>query len=128
MSDIFKGTNNYMENGTIICQVVNKLNEIDFNASKGRHTFGDIYESPLSDLKNSDKYAEFYTLRAITEIIREIINPWIGEKVLDTACGIGGFLTSAIENIRAQDVHSVQTPPINSLQKKITLGPSLLTA
>ena len=48
--------------------------------------------------------------------------------VLDPACGAGGFLTNAIENIRAQDVHSVQTPPINSLQKKITLGPSLLTA
>lgn len=43
--DIFAGTNNYMKNGTIIRQVVNKLNEIDFNASEDRHTFGDIYES-----------------------------------------------------------------------------------
>lgn len=47
--DIFAGTNNYMKNGTIIRQVVNKLNEIDFNASEDRHTFGDIYESLLPD-------------------------------------------------------------------------------
>lgn len=106
--DIFAGTNNYMKNGTIIRQVVNKLNEIDFNASEDRHTFGDIYESLLRDLQSAGNYGEFYTPRAITEIMTEIVNPRLGEKVLDPACGTGGFLTSAIENIRAQDVHSVE--------------------
>ena len=106
--DIFAGTNNYMKNGTIIRQVVNKLNEIDFNASEDRHTFGDIYESLLRDLQSAGNYGEFYTPRAVTEIMTEIINPRLGEKVLDPACGTGGFLTSAIENIRKQDVHSVE--------------------
>ena len=106
--DIFAGTNNYMKNGTIIRQVVNKLNEIDFNASEDRHTFGDIYESLLRDLQSAGNYGEFYTPRAVTEIMTEIINPRLGEKVLDPACGTGGFLTSAIENIRSQDVHSVE--------------------
>lgn len=106
--DIFSGTNNYMKNGTIIRQVVNKLNEIDFNASEDRHTFGDIYESLLRDLQSAGNYGEFYTPRAVTEIMTEIINPRLGEKVLDPACGTGGFLTSAIENIRKQDVHSVK--------------------
>ena len=106
--DIFAGTNNYMKNGTIIRQVVNKLNEIDFNASEDRHTFGDIYESLLRDLQSAGNYGEFYTPRAVTEIMTEIINPRLGEKVLDPACGTGGFLTSAIENIRYQDVHSVE--------------------
>lgn len=106
--DIFAGTNNYMKNGTIIRQVVNKLNEIDFNASEDRHTFGDIYESLLRDLQSAGNYGEFYTPCAVTEIMTEIINPRLGEKVLDPACGTGGFLTSAIENIRKQDVHSVE--------------------
>ena len=96
-----------MKNGTIIRQVVNKLNEIDFNASDDRHTFGDIYENLLRDLQSAGNYGEFYTPRAITEIMTEIINPRLGEKVLDPACGTGGFLTCAIENIRKQDVHSV---------------------
>ena len=106
--DIFSGTNNYMKNGTIIRQVVNKLNEIDFNASEDRHMFGDIYEGLLRDLQSAGNYGEFYTPRAVTEIMTEIINPRLGEKVLDPACGTGGFLTSAIENIRKQDVHSVE--------------------
>ena len=87
---------------------MNKLNEIDFNASEDRHTFGDIYESLLKDLQSAGNYGEFYTPRAVTEIMTEIINPRLGEKVLDPACGTGGFLTSAIENIRSQDVHSVE--------------------
>lgn len=106
--DIFAGTNNYMKNGTIIRQVVNKLNEIDFNASVDRHMFGDIYEGLLRDLQSAGNYGEFYTPRAVTEIMTEIINPRLGEKVLDPACGTGGFLTSVIENIRSKDVHSVE--------------------
>lgn len=106
--DIFDGINNYMKNGTIIRQVVNKLNEIDFNVSEDRHLFGDIYETLLRDLQSAGNYGEFYTPRAITEIMTEIVNPRLGERVLDPACGTGGFLTCAIENIRKQDVHSVE--------------------
>jgi len=105
--EIFSGTNNYMKNGTIMRQVINKLNEIDFNSSEDRHLFGDIYETILKDLQSAGNYGEFYTPRALTEFMTEMINPRLGEKVLDPACGTGGFLTSAIENIRQQDVKGV---------------------
>lgn len=105
--EIFEGTNNYMKNGTIIRQVLNQLNQIDFNVSEDRHVFGDIYETILRDLQSAGNYGEFYTPRAITEFMTDIINPRLGEKVLDPACGTGGFLTCAIENIRAQDVKGV---------------------
>jgi len=105
--DIFSGTNNYMKNGTVIRQVVNQLNQIDFNSSEDRHLFGDIYETILRDLQSAGNYGEFYTPRALTEFITEMINPRLGEKILDPACGTGGFLISAIENIRKQDVNSV---------------------
>lgn len=105
--EIFEGTNNYMKNGTIIRQVLNQLNQIDFNISEDRHLFGDIYETILKGLQSAGNYGEFYTPRAITEFMTEIINPRLGEKVLDPACGTGGFLTSAIENIRRQDIKNV---------------------
>ncbi|MFA5033954.1 MAG: N-6 DNA methylase [bacterium] len=106
--EIFDGTNNYMKNGTIIRQVINALNQIDFNKAEDRHIFGDIYETILRDLQSAGNYGEFYTPRALTEFITEMINPRLGEKVLDPACGTGGFLTSAIENIRKQDVKGVE--------------------
>ena len=106
--EIFEGTNNYMKNGTIIRQVLNELNRIDFNNSEDRHIFGDIYETILRDLQSAGNYGEFYTPRAITEFMTEMVNPRLGERLLDPACGTGGFLTSAVENIRRQDVKSVE--------------------
>ncbi len=105
--EIFEGTNNYMKNGTIIRQVINILNAINFNSSEDRHIFGDIYETILKDLQSAGNYGEFYTPRALTEFMTEMINPRLGEKVFDPACGTGGFLTSTIENIRNQDVKNV---------------------
>jgi type I restriction enzyme M protein len=102
VKEIFEGTNNYMKNGTTIRQVLNKLNEIDFNNSQDRHLFGDIYESILRDLQSAGNYGEFYTPRAITEIMTEILNPRLTDTVLDPACGTGGFLTCAIEHIRKE--------------------------
>lgn len=106
--EIFDGTNNYMKNGTCIRQVLNELNQIDFNSSEDRHIFGDIYETILRDLQSAGNYGEFYTPRALTEFMTSIINPRLGEKVLDPACGTGGFLTCAIENIRKQDLKNVE--------------------
>lgn len=115
--EIFDGTNNYMKNGTIIRQVINALNQIDFNKAEDRHVFGDIYETILRDLQSAGNYGEFYTPRALTEFITEMIDPRLGEKVLDPACGTGGFLTSAIENIRKQDVKGVGD--LKTLEKTI---------
>jgi len=127
--EIFEGTNNYMKNGTIIRQVVNKLNAIDFNRSEDRHIFGDIYETILKDLQSAGNYGEFYTPRALTEFMTEMINPRLGEKVLDPACGTGGFLTSTIENIRNQDVKNVddlKEMDINILGKELKPLPFML--
>ena len=115
--EIFDGTNNYMKNGTILRQVINQLNQIDFNSSEDRHVFGDIYETILRDLQSAGNYGEFYTPRALTEFMTEMINPRLGELVLDPACGTGGFLTSAIENIRKQDIKGVKH--LKELENKI---------
>ncbi len=100
--EVFEGNNNYMKSGINIRKVLNKLNEIDFNIAKDRHTFGEIYEGILKELQSAGKSGEFYTPRAITRFITDMINPQIGEKVLDPACGTGGYLTAAIEHLKEQ--------------------------
>lgn len=100
--EVFEGNNNYMKSGINIRKVLNKLNEIDFNIAKERHAFGELYESILKDLQSAGKSGEFYTPRAITQFITDVINPKNGEKILDPACGTGGFLTCAIEHLKKQ--------------------------
>ena len=87
----FEDANNYMKNGTLMRQVINKINGIDFNASDDRHMFGDIYEKLLKDLQSAGNAGEFYTPRAVTQFIVEQVNPRLGETILDPACGTGGF-------------------------------------
>jgi type I restriction enzyme M protein len=53
-------------------------------------------------LQSAGKSGEFYTPRAVTQFITHIINPQLGEKILDPACGTGGFLTCVIEHLKAQ--------------------------
>lgn len=100
--EVFEGNNNYMKSGINIRKVLNKLNEIDFNIAKDRHAFGELYETILKGLQSAGKSGEFYTPRAITSFITEMINPQLGEKILDPACGTGGYLTCAIEHLKEQ--------------------------
>jgi type I restriction enzyme M protein len=110
--EVFEGNNNYMKSGINIRKVLNKLNEIDFNIAKDRHAFGELYESILKGLQSAGKSGEFYTPRAITQFITEIINPQLGEKVLDPACGTGGYLTCAIEHLKKQATNVEQRKSI----------------
>ena len=100
--NIFQDTYNYMKSGTLLRQVINKINEIDFNSSEDRHLFNDIYEQLLQSLQSAGNAGEYYTPRAVTQFIVDMVNPQLGEKVLDPACGTGGFLACAIEHLKKQ--------------------------
>ena len=110
---VFEDAYNYMKSGQLLRQVVNKINEgVDFNKSQERHLFGDMYEQLLRDLQAAGNAGEFYTPRAVTEFMVRMVNPKLGEKVMDPACGTGGFLTSTIEHIRSNDVKTVEDEAI----------------
>ena len=109
---VFEEANNYMKSGTLIRQVINKINEIDFNRKNDLHLFGDIYEQILRDLQSAGNAGEFYTPRAVTQFMVEMVDPRLGEKVLDPACGTGGFLTNTIEYVRKKYVHSIEEEQI----------------
>ena len=106
---VFEDAYNYMKSGQLIRQVINKIQDgVDFNKAHERHLFGDMYEQLLRDLQAAGNAGEFYTPRAVTEFMVRMVNPRLGEKVMDPACGTGGFLTCAIEHIRKQDVKTIE--------------------
>ena len=115
--EVFEGNNNYMKSGINIRKVLNKLNEMDFNVARDRHAFGELYESILKGLQSAGKSGEFYTPRAITSFITEMINPQLGEKILDPACGTGGYLTCAIEHLKLQ---------ANSVEESKSIGENII--
>lgn len=114
---VFEDAFNYMKSGQLLRQVVNKLNDIDFNKATDRHQFGDIYETILADLQSAGNSGEYYSPRSCTQFIVDMLDPQLGETFLDPACGTGGFLTSAIEHVRKTYVKSAKDE--EKLQKSI---------
>ncbi len=104
VKDVFEDAYNYMKSGQLMRQVVNRINEIDFNNLSQRQHFGDIYEQILNDLQSAGNAGEYYTPRAVTAFMADRIDPRPGELLLDPACGTGGFLTCAMSHMRRKYV------------------------
>lgn len=116
---VFEDAYNYMKSGTLLRQVVNKVDRIDFNRTADRHQFGDLYEQILKDLQSAGNSGEYYTPRAVTQFMTEMTAPRLGERILDPACGTGGFLVNAMEFVRAAEV---RTPEQETLLQRSILG------
>lgn len=99
VGSVFEDAYNYMKSGTLLRQVINSIQgDVDFNSSSDRHVFNDIYEKILQDLQSAGNAGEYYTPRAVTQFMVDILNPQLGERVFDPACGTGGFLVNVIEH------------------------------
>ncbi len=120
VKEIFQDSYNYMKSGTLMRQVINVIdNEIDFNNSKQTHIFNDIYEKILKDLQSAGNAGEYYTPRAVTKFVVEMVDPQLGDKILDPACGTGGFLIDSLEHIRN---NQVKTPEEEKLLQNSIYG------
>jgi type I restriction enzyme M protein len=103
VGSVFEDAYNYMKSGTLLRQVINTIEaDVDFNSSKDRHLFNDIYEKILADLQSAGNAGEYYTPRAVTRFMVDMLDPRLGQTILDPACGTGGFLTCAIERLTKQ--------------------------
>ena len=106
---VFEDAYNYMKSGTLMRQVINKINTaFDFNKSQDRHLLGEIYEKILKDLQSAGNAGEYYTPRAVTRFMVEMVDPRPGERILDPACGTGGFLTCALDHVRKNYVKTAE--------------------
>lgn len=98
----FEDANQYMKDGVLLRQVLNIIDGVDFGDYEESHAFGDIYESILKELQSAGSAGEFYTPRAVTDFMAEMIKPQIGESMADFACGTGGFLVSWIKQLQSK--------------------------
>ena len=95
----FEDANNYMKDGVLLRQVINVIDELDLGDYEESHAFGEIYESILKELQSAGSAGEFYTPRAVTDFMAQMIDPQVGEHMADFACGTGGFITSWLKQL-----------------------------
>jgi type I restriction enzyme M protein len=120
IATVFRGTLNRMINGYLLRDVINKINRIHFNASEEIHTLSHLYESMLKEMRDTaGDSGEFYTPRAVVRFMIEVIDPKLGQTILDPACGTGGFLVESYKYLFAQG-KTVEDHKL--LQEKSILG------
>jgi len=122
ISQVFEDSNNYMKSGALMLGVIGKLNEsINFRDFTTRQNLGDIYEQILNDLRSAGNAGEFYTPRAITTAMVQLVNPRLDKRevVMDPACGTGGFLTATIDHLRGQLPKNASKKDQKTIEKSI---------
>tara|TARA_X000001388_G_scaffold29591_1_gene21024 strand:- start:5051 stop:6640 length:1590 start_codon:yes stop_codon:yes gene_type:complete len=103
IATVFKGMQNRMVNGYLLRDIVDKINGIHFNSSEEMHTLSRLYETMLREMRDAaGDSGEFYTPRPVVRFMVEVMDPQLGESVLDPACGTGGFLVEAFEHLDRQ--------------------------
>ena len=105
IATVFRGVDNRMRSGYLLRDVINRVHGIHFTATDELHTLGNLYESMLREMRDAaGDSGEFYTPRAVVRLMVKLVDPQIGETVLDPAAGTGGFLVEAFEHLKPQAV------------------------
>ena len=103
IASVFEGTLNRMINGFLLRDVFNRINEIHFTSRDEIHTLGHLYEIMLREMRDAaGDSGEFYTPRPVIKLIVSVIDPKLGDTILDPAAGTGGFLVEAYEHLKKQ--------------------------
>lgn len=107
LANVFRELQNRMSSGYLLRDVVNKISEISFGSSESIHTLSHLYESMLKEMRDAaGDSGEFYTPRPVVKFMIEVLDPKLGETVLDPACGTGGFLVEAYEHMKKQAIRA----------------------
>jgi len=112
-----KGSNFSMPTPSLLIEAVNIINDMHIK-EQNRDTQGDIYEYLLSELQTSGKNGQFRTPRHIIKMMVDLAKPKFGDRILDPACGTGGFLVNAYEYILETNKKE-EVSKLTPVQKKI---------
>jgi len=124
IAELFKETYNRMLSGYLLRDVANLMNGIHFASKDEIFTLSHLYESMLKEMRDAaGDSGEFYTPRPVVKLIVDRVKPKLGDRILDPACGTGGFLVEAYETLKAQaqsaeDEVTLQTCSLFGVEKK----------
>ena len=82
------------------------LEEVDLDNLE-RDPVGDLYEVFTGAVVRGQE-GQFFTPQNAVELLVELVNPRLGEKVIDPACGAGGFLSATARHLAAQGASADQ--------------------
>jgi type I restriction enzyme M protein len=121
---LFAETYNRMLSGYLLRDMLTLVDGIHFESQDEIFTLSHLYESMLKEMRDAaGDSGEFYTPRPVVKLIVDRVAPKLGERILDPACGTGGFLVEAYEKLTPQQKSSadqvlLQSQTLFGIEKK----------
>ena len=118
---IFSEIRNKINDGYILRTVINIMQEMRFQTSEEKHELSELYEGKIQNMGNSGRNGgEYYTPRPLIRAIINVVQPKLGDKIYDGACGSAGFLVEAFNYLKESKQLTVDE--MDTLQKKTLFG------
>ena len=121
IGEIFSELKNKVKSGYNLREIIEMVDELPFGSSKDKHELSHLYETKIKNMGNAGRNGgQYYTPRPLIRAMIEVVNPQIGEKVYDAACGSAGFLCEAYAYMyeRMEDDQNLKTLQENTLYGK----------
>lgn len=96
VGEIFSELKNKISSGYKLREVLNIVDGMHFRLYEEKHELSHLYEAKIKNMGNAGRNGgEYYTPRPLIKTIVRVVNPKLGEKIYDGACGSAGFLVEA---------------------------------
>lgn len=96
------------------------IDGLSFGSQDQKHELSSLYEDKIKRMGNAGRNGgEYYTPRPLIRAMIKVVDPKIGERVYDGACGSAGFLCEAYDYMRPQ---AATTADRDTLQKRTFYG------
>jgi type I restriction enzyme M protein len=124
IGEVFGEIKNKIQSGYNLRDVIELVDELRFRSQTEKHELSHLYEAKIKNMGNAGRNGgEYYTPRPLIRAMIKVIDPKIGERIYDGACGSAGFLCEAFDYLspkatKADDLKTLQTKTFYGKEKK----------
>jgi type I restriction enzyme M protein len=125
IGEIFGEIKNRIQSGYNLREVINHIDELRFGSQVEKHELSHLYEAKIRNMGNAGRNGgEYYTPRPLIRAMVKVVNPNIGERIYDGACGSAGFLCESFDYLKAapklttKDLKTLQESTFHGKEKK----------
>lgn len=121
IGEIFGEIKNKISSGYNLREIIDYIDELRFRSQTEKHELSHLYEAKIKNMGNAGRNGgEYYTPRPLIRAIVRVVQPKIGDRVYDGACGSAGFLCESFDFMKAKP--GLTTKEFNTLQTRTFYG------
>ncbi|MBX9849181.1 MAG: SAM-dependent methyltransferase, partial [Rhodocyclaceae bacterium] len=129
IGEVFGEIKNKIRSGYTLRDIIDHMDELRFRSQSEKHELSALYEEKIKRMGNAGRNGgEYYTPRPLIRAMIKVLQPKIGERIYDGACGSAGFLCEAYdylvrpEPVEGQATHTLTTADLQTLQTRTFYG------